>query len=545
MAKRLCLIAVLLVVVGSHMPAQQFPPGYVDPAPVLAAASKAINEQSLRCITFSGVGYSGPVGQTFENAVNIDWPRSEMANYTRTINWEAGTSKETFDRKPGNNPASWKYGLGWIGGTPTQQQPRQTHAVNGKYAWHIDGDGAPVATSPEMAEIYQLDVWLNPHGFLKAARLPGANPTALWRWEQIEKGRDGNVVPFGTQTSGSEKVHVVGITVLGKYRVDATINSQNIITRIKTTVNSNVLGDFNIEQESTNFIDAAPSRWPINWHSHQGWDDNWKFYSESTGHNAYGGKFPTVQANVCDDAVAVPEAVKQAPAPNPAQVVVEKMAEGVYLLGGGPANSYMVEFRDFVAVFEAPLSEERSLAVIEQVAKLAPNKPIRFLISSHPHFDHIGGIRTYNHIGATVITHLINLPFLNRDVLTYRPRTVKPDILALWPPTEVAEGYNYEAIQENYVITDNSRILRVYYVQPLQHVAGMLMAYLPAERIVFEADLFDTHEPPRSSQLPAIRSFHNQVQRMKLDVATVAPVHGKPVPWSTFLAAVGPSAKTN
>jgi hypothetical protein len=74
-------------------------------------------------------------------------------------------------------------------------------------------------------------------------------------------------------------------------------------------------------------------------------------------------------------------------------------------------------------------------------------------------------------------------------------------------PTEVAEGYNYEAIQENYVITDNSRILRVYYVQPLQHVRGMLMAYLPAERIAFEADLFDTHEPPKAAQIPAMRSF--------------------------------------
>ena len=484
------MLIAILVAAGAQIPAQQFPPGFVDPAPVLAAASAAIGEQNLRCVTFSGTGYSGPVGQTFENAVGVDWPRSEMAAYTRTINWEAGTSKETFDRKPGSNPASWKYGLGWVGGTPTQKNLRQTHIVNGRVAWHMDGDGPPMAVPPELAEIYQLDIWLTPHGFLKAARMPGANPRALWRWEQLEKGRDGNVV-------SPEKVHVVAITVLGKYRVDATINSQNIITRIKTTVNENVLGDFNIEHESTDFISAGTSKWPIAWHSHQGWDDNWQFYSQSTGHNAYGGKFPMVQANVCDDPVPVPESVRQAAAPNPAQVTVDKMANGVYLLGGGPANSYMVEFRDFVAVFEAPGSEERSLAVIEQIAKLAPNKPIRWLIASHPHFDHIGGIRTYNHIGATVVTHMLNLKFLNSDVLTYKARTVKPDILSLWPPTEVAEGYNYEAIQENFVITDNSRILRVYYVQPLQHVSGMLMAYLPAERIAFEADLFDTHEPPR------------------------------------------------
>jgi glyoxylase-like metal-dependent hydrolase (beta-lactamase superfamily II) len=546
MAKKVWLMFALLAVSGSQIPAQQFPPGFVDPAPILAAASKEIGEQSLRCITFSGVGYSGPVGQTFENAPNIDWQRSEMANYTRTINWETGTSKETFDRKPGNNPAIWRYGLGWVDGTPTQKNPHQIHMTNGRYSWSMDGEGSPpVAAPPEDAERYQLDIWLNAPGFLKAARLPGANPKAFWRWEQIEKGRDGNVTTFGTQTSGSEKVHVVAITMLGKYRVDATINSQNIITRIKTTVNENVLGDFNIEHESTNFVAAGSAKWPIAWHSHHGWDDNWQFFNQSTGHNGYGGKFPKVEANACTDPVTVPESIKQAQAPNPQLVTVEKMAEGVYLRGGGPANSYMIEFRDFVAVFEAPLSEERSLAVIEQITKLAPKKPIRWVIVSHPHFDHIGGLRTYNHIGATAVFHMLNHKFLNTDVLVYTPRTVKPDIVALWPPTEVAEGYNYEAIQENFVITDNSRILRVFYVQPLQHVAGMLMAYLPAERIAFEADLFDTHEPPRQAQMPAMRSFFNQVQRMKLDVATVAPVHGEPVPWSTFVAAVGPAAKTN
>jgi len=537
MAKRLLVTLALLVLVGGQMPAQQFPPGYVDPAPLLASAAKEINEANLRCVTLSGTGYSGPVGQTFENAVGIDWPRSEMANYTRTINWANGTSKETFDRKPGLNPASWKYGLGWQDGTPTQKETRQTHIVNGKSAWHMDGNGAPVAVPPELAEIYQLDLWLNPAGFIKAARLPGANPKAFWRWEQLEKGRDGNVV-------APEKMHVVAITMLGKYRVEATINTQNQIQRIKTTVNDNVLGDFNIEHESTNQMTFGNVKWPIAWHSHQGWDDNWQFYRQSTGHNAYGGKFPTVQPNVCDDPVPVPPSVAQAPAPT-TQVTVDKMANGVYLLGGGPANSYMVEFDTFVAVFEAPTSEERSLAVIEQIAKLAPNKPIRWLISSHPHFDHIGGLRTYLHIGSTIVTHMLNLKFLNNDVLVYDPRTVKPDIVSLYPPTELAEGYNYEAIQENFVITDNTRILRVYYVQPLRHVAGMLMAYLPAERIAFEADLFDTHEPPRAAQLPAMQSLNNQVQRMKLDVATLAPVHGKPVPWSTFVTAVNSAAKTN
>jgi hypothetical protein len=83
-----------LLILSIRTPAQQFPPGYVDPAPLLAAASKEIGEANLKCITYSGTGYGGAVGQTYENAVNVDWPRIDaLANYTRTINWETATAR--------------------------------------------------------------------------------------------------------------------------------------------------------------------------------------------------------------------------------------------------------------------------------------------------------------------------------------------------------------------------------------------------------------------------------------------------------------------
>ena len=85
--------------------AQQFPPGFVDPAPILAAAAKEIGEANLQCVTFSGTGYAGAVGQAFESGVNIDWPRIDsLANYRRTINYATRTIVEEFDRKPGLEP---------------------------------------------------------------------------------------------------------------------------------------------------------------------------------------------------------------------------------------------------------------------------------------------------------------------------------------------------------------------------------------------------------------------------------------------------------
>jgi glyoxylase-like metal-dependent hydrolase (beta-lactamase superfamily II) len=512
--------------------AQPFPPGYVDPKPVLDAAAKAIGADGLRCVTLSGTGYAGMVGQQRLAEKNVDWPRGEpLANYRRTMNWEARTMREEFDRKPGLNPASWKWGLGWNGGTPAQRSTHQTFLVTATHAWSMDGpESAPVAATPELAELWQLELWLNPHGFLKAARMKGADPVAVWRWELGEMGRDG-------PTTVPQKVTVVSIRMMGKYRVDATINQENLLQRIHTWVADPVLGDLNYEHEFENasYVDLGGGmRFPTSWHHHEGWDDNYNTQTVTAGHNAFGGTFDDVQANVCGDPVTVPAPVRDTAFP--VAVETETLADGVYRLGGASHNSIAAEFQDYVAVIEAPLDEKRSLAVIEEVTRLTPGKPIRFLVNTHQHFDHIGGLRTYLHIGATVITHWKNFEFYSRDVLNYAPRTMAPDMVSLWPPTELSEGYNVEAIRENYVLTDGTRILQIFYVHPLEHAEGMLMAYLPRERLLFEADLFDTHLPRPWQATPSSRSLLTMVRRLGLEPERVVPIHGEPVAWEEFLS---------
>jgi glyoxylase-like metal-dependent hydrolase (beta-lactamase superfamily II) len=508
------------------------PPGYLDPHPILDAAAKAIGVDNLRCVTIAGTAYGGAVGQQRESAWNVDWPRVDsLANYTRTMNWDARTMTEEFDRKPGLNPASWKYGVGWVDG-PLQQNAHQVFVVSGRHAWHMDGSKAPpVPVAPDLAEIYQLEMWLNPHGFLKAARMPGANPKAAWRWELGEMGRDGPEVK-------PARVTVVSITLNGKYRVDATINQEHLLQRIHTWASNPVLGDMNYEHEFTNdsYINLGNGiRFPTGWHSHQGWDDNYGAQNVTAGHNAFGGTLKEVRVNQCADPPPVPDSVRQATFA--VRVDTQKLADGVYLLGGGSHNSVAVEFKDWIAVYEAPLDEARSLAVIDAIVKLMPDKPIRWVINSHQHFDHAGGLRTYMHIGATIVTHWKNYDFYNRDVLNFAQRTVKPDMLSLWPPTELAEGYYYESIRENYIISDGTRNLNVHYVNPLAHVEGMLIAYLPKEKLLFQADLLDTSLPRAATPSGDQTSFFNAVTKLGLDVARIVPVHGAPVPWADFAAA--------
>ncbi len=117
---------------------------------------------------------------------------------------------------------------------------------------------------------------------------------------------------------------------------------------------------------------------------------------------------------------------------------------------------------------------------------------------------------------------------------------LEPDRLSLYPPEEVAEGYIFETLGEKYVLSDGVRTIDIYHIQGLAHCAGMLIAYLPKEKIVVEADLYS----PRGAQAPATPSassvtFYENIKRLKLDVATIVPVHGRIVPMSEFLSFIG------
>jgi glyoxylase-like metal-dependent hydrolase (beta-lactamase superfamily II) len=196
-----------------------------------------------------------------------------------------------------------------------------------------------------------------------------------------------------------------------------------------------------------------------------------------------------------------------------------------------------------VAVVEAPLDEQRSLAVIEEVVRLVPGKPIRFVVNTHAHYDHLGGLRAYLHVGATVITHQRNRVFYETELLNYAPRTLRPDMVSLYPPTEISEGYTMEDVDERYVLTDRARLLEIHYVQGLgSHAEGMLMAYLPKEKILIEADLYNPPapgEPPPAGPTPVNEAFYQNVQTLGLDVSTIVPIHGRAVPWSDFLSFMG------
>jgi glyoxylase-like metal-dependent hydrolase (beta-lactamase superfamily II) len=287
------------------------------------------------------------------------------------------------------------------------------------------------------------------------------------------------------------------------------------------------------ETRYSDYKDFGGVKFPAVIHHHEG-DDRL-----NQGHNALEIRVTSVQPNVSLPALAVPDVVK-APAP-PVRVESQKLADGVWLLGGGSHNSVAVEFRDFTAVVDAPLNEDRSLAVIAEVYKLIPNKPIRYLVNTHHHFDHSGGLRTYVAEGATIVTHQGNREFYEKVLFSPAPRTLQPDRLYSLNPDVVRDAV-FETLNQKYVMSDGTRTLDVYPVQGLQHNATMLIAYLPKEKILIDADLYSPPAqgaPPPAAPTPSMVTLAQNIQRLKLDVTQHVPIHGRVGTMDEFAKIVG------
>ena len=263
------------------------------------------------------------------------------------------------------------------------------------------------------------------------------------------------------------------------------------------------------------------------------------------GHNYLDLRITDYKVNVADAAQAVPDAVRNAPLPTQTRVVSTQLAPGVYLVGGGSHNSVAVEFKDYVTVIEGPLSNQRTNAVVAEIHKLFPNKPIKYLVNTHNHFDHLGGVRGFVAEGATVITDDRNRTFYQRVVLAPQSRTLQPDRLSQRPFAPTGPGtLELQTFTDNYTISDGNETIELYHVDGLNHSDNMLIAYLPKEKIVVNADLYGP--PPAGGNLQNVSAnavaLYRNIKRLKLDVAQHVPIHGNPGSNADFERIVGPVA---
>ena len=425
-----------------------------DARTVLANAAKAMGAASLTTIRYSGMGSNAGIGQALNPRTG--WPVTRVKNYTREIDLGATASHVQLVRVQGNADQA------------------QNQFITSSSPWDA-----------------QYGFWITPFGFLKGAMANNATAS--------------------TQTIDGVKYNVVTFTLQNKYKVAGYINDQNMVEKVRTWIDNDVLGDMAAEGWYTVYKDFEGVKFPTMIVEKQ-------------------GGFPTLILIVSDVkpnvAVNIQPPPTQVAAAAPAvSVQSEKVADGVYYLNGGTHHSVAVEFADYVVVIEAPLNEQRSLAVIAEVKKLIPNKPIRYVVNTHQHFDHAGGLRTYVDEGATIITQEINKEFLEQAFAA--PRTLNPDRLA-----HSGKKASIETVGDKKVLSDGTRSLELDLIRSSPHNDGILMAFLPKEKILIEADVYTppaANAPAPAAGAPVNANTVNlvdNVERLKLDFETILPLHG-------------------
>jgi glyoxylase-like metal-dependent hydrolase (beta-lactamase superfamily II) len=209
-------------------------------------------------------------------------------------------------------------------------------------------------------------------------------------------------------------------------------------------------------------------------------------------------------------------------APAAAGPTSEKLADGVFRINGA-YNSLAIEFADYILLFEpGPQSEARAQAVIAEAKKVIPNKPIRYGVISHHHFDHTSGLPAVVAEGITIVTPEVNHDFLMKALSA--PRTLAPDSQSKSGKKPVIEGFK----GNKRVFQDATRTFEVHVIKGLPHADGLVIGYLPKEKILVYADMFNLptpNEPVPNPPVVGTGVFLDNIERLKLEPERVMSIH--------------------
>jgi len=297
------------------------------------------------------------------------------------------------------------------------------------------------------------------------------------------------------------------------YVINGYLNDKNLIERVETWLGENIMGDMHIVATYTGWKDFGGVMAPSQIVQTRG---GWPFFEVSV---------TAARANPPDLATLAPPPPARPGGPGgpPAlNVTSEKLGDGLYRLTTGPGSydSVIVEFKDHIMMLEAGQSQARALAYVAETKKLIPNKPITYVMDTHPHSDHTGGLPVLVAEGATIITQENNKEFLEKALNT--PRTLLDDTLARNP-----KKAKIETVAEKRVYSDGTRVVEMYHVFPAPHSNGLIIAYIPKEKVLFQGDFSVNPGEPANDHVKALVAF---LDKHNLDFDRYINVHTSAAP---------------
>jgi glyoxylase-like metal-dependent hydrolase (beta-lactamase superfamily II) len=456
-------------------------PAPVAMAPTLAEVKTAMGMDGVTSLTYSGSAWR--IRNSFRQTLTASppWPeRDEITNYVRTIDLAAPASKASGDTFASNlflDPP--------VAGMYTQNIPAA------QTSWG-----------------QQLEIWLTPWGFLQGAEINNATISST--------SMDGEEVTRISWMSPESQTSPSGM----RYTVNGYINDANLVTQVETWVEDAFMGDMHVVGVYEGYQSFNGLMVPTVMEQQRG------------GGGIFGVEVEAASANPADLA-----ALMDFPAPAAGggpgggdgaapTDITQQLADGVHLVTAG-YQSIFVDFGDYVVVLEAGQSEARGEQILAEVKAAYPDKPIRYVVNSHPHSDHTGGLIPFVREGATIVTHANNVAFLDMALSTPRSllgeETMDPQFMAI-------EGVG--------VLENGTRRIELHSV-PNLHTDGMLVMVLPAEAIMFQADF--TLPQAGAQANPFVVTLANYVSDNNVQFDRYMAVHAaaEPQTRADLLATIG------
>ncbi len=474
-------------------------------AGALQTAATTLGTANIRTLQFTASGANFSLGQNY--TATEAWPRVTVKSYTAQLNYDQASMRVDLVREMGTVMPRG-------GGAPFTGEQRQTQIVSGNFAWNqvpapppappergrltvqeiarITGTQVlppPPVNQPAAANQVErmLLVWTTPQGFVRAAQANNA-----------------------TTKAGKNGATDVSFTLPSGQKMAGTINAQGQVEKVQTWIYHTIVGDMLVETTFSGYRDFGGVMFPA------------KLVQTQDGFATLDLDITAVTANPMVN-LPVPANVMNAPAPAAPVVNSEKLGDGLFYLTGGTHHSLAVEMRDGIVVVDLPNNQARAAAVLAKAKEVVPNKPVRWVVTSHHHWDHLGGIREAFAEGATIVTHETNKKFLER--VAKAAHTLSPDRQAM-----VKGKAKIQAVKDKYVMTDGTRVLELHRLAGYEHTGDMLVAYLPKEKVLAEPDAFtppaQVGAPLVVTAVPYAKALYDNIKRLNLDVAVIAPFHG-------------------
>ena len=459
-----------------------------DATGVLRRATAAMTGSTdLKTLRYAGRGTGASFGQAY--VATDPWPKLNYSRYVRQLDYD----KVYISEEVMQGRAEPKGG----GAVPLTGEAPAVTAANAYRAWNGAGAAAGPRQGAHAARLHNL--WITPHGVIKAAMQ--------------------NKATLDFRTEGGRSLAALSFAVPGVMQATALLNDDFLVERVESRLSDQVLGDIAVITTFADYRDFNGVKFPT------------RIEQRQAGHMTLSLNVTDVSPNATIDET-VPENVAKS---SGERVTAEKAAEGVWFIAGGSHHSVAIEMADHVILVEAPLGDERAAAVFAETRKLVPNKPIRYVVNSHNHFDHAGGLRYAASQGASLVVQAQSKAYFERAMAN--PSRITPDAHSKMGKRAAVVG-----VGEKAVMRDATRAVEIHHIKDSVHSDAMLLVYLPNERLLVEADLYSPGPPNAPAPTPP-NGLHlelvKNVDRLKLAVDRILPLHGRIVPLAELNRMVG------